>query len=125
MSRVQILVLLASILVTGFVVEQARRRRIAVEYLLIWIISGFAMILMSVWKNGIEYLAGAMGIYYAPSAGFVIFGVVILSLCIHFSLVISKLSSTSRVLVQRLALLEKEVKKLEGNLESYKMKNEG
>ncbi len=116
MSRVQILMLLASILVTGFVVEQARRRRIAVEYLLIWIISGFAMILLSLWKNGIEYLAGAMGIYYAPSAGFVIFGVVVLSLCIHFSLVISKLSSNSRVLVQRLALLEKEVKGLEGNL---------
>lgn len=116
MSRVQIIMLLASILVTGFVVEQARRRRIAVEYLLIWIISGFTMILLSLWKNGIEYLASAMGIYYAPSAGFVIFGVVVLSLCIHFSLVISKLSSNNRVLVQRLALLEKEVKGLEGSL---------
>ena len=115
MSRVQIVVFIASILVTGFIVEQVRRRRLAVEYSMIWIVAGLGMIGLSLWKNGVEYLAELMGIYYAPSAIFVIFGVLVFVLCVHFSLEISKLSSNNRVLIQRIALLEDDLKRLEEN----------
>ncbi len=108
MTRVQVVVFIVSLLVTGFIIEQVRRRRLAVEYSLIWIVAGLGMIFFSLWKNGIEYLAELMGIYYAPSAIFVVFGVLVFVLCIHFSLAISKLSSNNRVLVQRIALLEDE-----------------
>ena len=107
--RVQIVAFITSLMVTGFVIEQVRRRRLAVEYSLIWIVAGLGMIFFSLWKKGIELLAGLMGIYYAPSALFVVFGVLVFVLCIHFSLAISKLSSSNRVLIQRLALLEDEV----------------
>ena len=115
MSRVQFVVLFISILVTGFIIEQVRRRRLAVEYSLIWIVAGLGMIVLSLWKNGIEYLAELMGIYYAPSAIFVIFGVLVFVLCVHFSLEISKLSSNNRVLIQRIALLEDDLKNLGAN----------
>ncbi|MHB8125724.1 MAG: DUF2304 domain-containing protein [Desulfitobacteriaceae bacterium] len=120
MSRIQIIVLLACILVMGYVLEQVRRRRMALEYSLIWIVAGLAMVILALWKNGVEYLAMVMGIYYAPSAIFVIFGIIVLTICIHFSLVISKLSFSNRVLVQRLALLENEVGKLEKKLAAAK-----
>lgn len=113
MARVQIVVFITSFFVTGFVVEQVRRRRLAVEYSLIWIVTGLGMIFFSLWKKGIDYLASLMGIYYAPSAIFMIFGVMVFFLCIHFSLAISKLSSNNRVLIQRIALLEDELKGLE------------
>jgi len=115
MSRVQIVVLITSILVTGFIVEQVRRRRLAVEYSLIWIVAGLGMIGLSLWKNGVEYLAHLMGIYYAPSAIFVIFGVLVFVLCVHFSLEISRLNSNNRVLIQRIALLEDDLKNIEKN----------
>lgn len=113
MSRVQWVALILSLLVTGFIVEKVRRRRLAVEYSLIWIIAGLGMICLSLWKQGIEYLADLMGIFYAPSALFVVFGVLVFILCIHFSLAISKLSSSNRVLVQQVALLKDELKTLE------------
>lgn len=119
MSRVQLVVLIISLFVTGFIVEQVRRRRLAVEYSLIWIVAGIGMIVLSLWKNGIEYIADLMGIYYAPSAIFVIFGILVFVLCVHFSLEISRLSSTNRVLVQRIALLEDDLKNLEGNTGSH------
>ena len=113
MTRVQIVVLMISILVTGFIVEQVRQRRLAVEYSLIWIVAGLGMIFLSLWRNGIQYLADLMEIYYAPSAIFVVFGVLVFVLCVHFSLAISKLSSANRILVQKIALLEDDLKKLE------------
>ncbi|MCO1603203.1 MULTISPECIES: DUF2304 domain-containing protein [Desulfosporosinus] len=115
MSRVQLVVLIISLFVTGFIVEQVRRRRLAVEYSLIWIVAGMGMIVLSLWKDGIEYIADLMGIYYAPSAIFVIFGILVFVLCVHFSLEISRLSSNNRVLVQRIALLEDDLKNLEEN----------
>jgi len=93
MSRVQIFALIISLLVTGFIIEKARRRSLAIEYSLIWIVAGLGMIALSLWRQGIEYLAGWMGIFYAPSALFVVFGIVVIILGIHFSLAISKLSS--------------------------------
>ncbi|MCB8817229.1 DUF2304 domain-containing protein [Desulfosporosinus shakirovi] len=115
MLRVQLVVLIISLFVTGFIVEQVRRRRLAVEYSLIWIVAGMGMIVLSLWKDGIEYIADLMGIYYAPSAIFVIFGILVFVLCVHFSLEISRLSSNNRVLVQRIALLEDDLKSLEEN----------
>jgi len=122
MLRVQLVVLITSLFVTGFIVEQVRRRRLAVEYSLIWIVAGMGMIVLSLWKNGIEYIADLMGIYYAPSAIFVIFGILVFVLCVHFSLEISRLSSNNRVLVQRIALLEDDLKNLEENPASVENK---
>ncbi len=111
--RIQIVVFLASILVLGYVSEKVRRRHLAVEYSLIWIISGLVMMLLALWRNSLEYIAWIMGINYAPSAIFVIFGVFVLSLSIHFTLIISKLSNQNRVLVQKFALLEHDFAQLE------------
>ncbi len=115
MSRVQIVVFIISFLVTGFIVEQVRRRRLAVEYSLIWIVAGLGMIVLSLWKDGIEYIADLMGIFYAPSAIFVIFGILVFVLCINFSLEISRLNSNNRILIQRIALLEDDLKRLENS----------
>lgn len=125
MLRIQIAALLTSLMVTGFVVEQVRRRRLAVEYSLIWIVAGLGMIFFSLWRKGIEYLAGLMGIYYAPSALFVVFGVFVFILCIHFSLAISKLSSNNRALIQRIALLEDDLKIMEEKAASEEIKSGG
>ena len=116
MLRIQIVVLLASILVLFYVSEKVRRRHLAVEYSLIWIISGLVMMFLALWRNSLEYIAWVMGISYAPSAIFVIFGVFVLSLSIHFTLMISKLSHHNRVLVQKVALLEHDFEQLKEEL---------
>jgi hypothetical protein len=99
-----------------YVSNKVRRRHLAVEYSLIWIISGLVMMLLAVWRNSLEYIAWVMGIAYAPSAIFVIFGVFVLSLSIHFTLMISNLSHHNRVLVQKVALLEHDFEQLEERL---------
>lgn len=121
MLRIQIVVFLASILVLFFVSEKVRRRHLAVEYSLIWIISGLVMMLLALWRNSLEYIAWVMGIAYAPSAIFVIFGVFVLSLSIHFTLMISKLSHHNRVLVQKVALLEHDFEHVKEELAEYRL----
>ena len=58
-------------------------------------------------------VATAIGIFYAPSALFVVAFGFILVLLLHFSLVISRLADQNKVLAQRVGLLQQRVDALE------------
>jgi hypothetical protein len=104
--RLQLVAVAASLLLLVVVFELVRRKRLLERYALLWLLSAFVLLLLSAWRELLEHVAAAIGIHYAPSALFVIaFGVVLL-LLLHFSLVVSRLADQSKVLAQRLALLE-------------------
>jgi hypothetical protein len=88
------------------VLELVRRRRLLERYALLWLFSTTALLALSAWSGLLEIIADAIGISYAPSALFVIAFGFTLFLMLHFSVVISRLSEQSKMLAQRLALLE-------------------
>jgi hypothetical protein len=61
---------------------------------------------LAVWKDLLEQVASAIGIFYAPSALFVVAFGFILVILLHFSLVISRLADQTKVLAQRVGLLQ-------------------
>jgi len=61
---------------------------------------------LSLWKDGLEEVANLVGIAYPPNALFLIAFGFVLVLLLHFSLAVSRLSDQTKVLAQRLALLE-------------------
>jgi hypothetical protein len=101
---------LVAILVTGglfvIVFELVRRRRLMERYALLWLFASGILLLLALWKGLLNEIAHAIGIYYAPSALFVIAFGFILVLLLHFSLVISRLAEQSKVLAQRLGMLQ-------------------
>jgi hypothetical protein len=101
---------LVSIAVTGglfaVIFELLRRKRLMERYALLWLFSSATLLALAVWKGLLETIASAIGIYYAPSALFVIAFGFILLLLLHFSLVISRLADQNKVLAQRVGLLQ-------------------
>src|SRR5688500_9776899 len=111
--RVQLVAILGSLAMLLVVLELVRRRRFLERYALLWLFSGVCLLALAVWKGLLDTVASAIGIFYAPSALFVIaFGFIIL-LLLHFSVAVSRLADQSRVLAQRLALLEARQKEVE------------
>ena len=115
-SRLQIL----AIIVTGglfvLVFELVRQRRLLERYALLWLFSSAVLLGLSVWRGALEELASAVGIFYAPSALFAVAFGFVLVLLLHFSLVISRLAEQTKVLAQRIGLLQHEVDELRGRL---------
>ncbi|MFL5817541.1 MAG: DUF2304 domain-containing protein [Conexibacter sp.] len=107
--RIQIV----AILVTGglfvLVFELVRRRRLMERYALLWLFASAVLLLLAVWRGLLTEIAHTIGIYYAPSALFVIAFGFILVLLLHFSLVISRLADQNKLLAQRLGLLQQRV----------------
>ena len=108
---------LVAILVTGglfvLVFELVRRRRLMERYALLWLFSSIVLVILAVWRNLLEIVSTGLGIYYAPSALFVVAFGFVLTLLMHFSLVISRLADQSKVLAQRIGLLQERIDVLE------------
>src|SRR5829696_4951417 len=108
-TRMQIVAVLATAALFLTVFEMVRRRRLMERYALLWMFSTVVLLGLAVWKDALEEVASAVGIYYAPSALFAIAFGFVLVLLLHFSLVISRLADQTKVLAQRVGLLQQRV----------------
>ena len=115
--RIQLVAIVATAALLMVVLELVRRRRLLERYALLWLFSAVVLLGLGAWSGLLQTVANAIGIKYAPSALFVIAFGFILVLLLHFSLAVSRLSDQSKVLAQRVAMLEERQGELEEELE--------
>jgi len=114
MQRVEIISLLGSLGLLGLIIELVRRRKLGEAYSLLWLLTGATLVVLSLWRELLDVLARLVGIFYPPTALFVVgFGFVLLIL-LQFSVMVSRLSDENRSLSQRLAILDWRLRQLEG-----------
>ena len=123
-SRIQIFAILATAAMFVVVFELVRRRRLMERYALLWLFSATVLFGLAVWKQLLEKLASAIGIYYAPSALFAVAFACILLLLLHFSLVISRLVDQNKVLAQQLGILRERLEQVEAREQAAELGHE-
>jgi hypothetical protein len=102
---------IASIVLLAVVFELIRSRRLREQYALLWLLTGFVLLVLSLWREGLNTIAGWVGITGYPPAVFFAVGLLFtIVLLLHYSTVISKLGDQNTILAQRLALLEHELR---------------
>ena len=101
-----------------------RQRRLLERYALLWLFSALVLLALAVWRDFLETIANTIGIVYPPNALFVIAFGFVLVLLLHFSIAVSRLADQSKVLAQRVALLEERLKRAPGGSESESAESE-
>lgn len=114
--RIQILAIVGSSALLFIVLELVRRKAFLERYALLWLLSAVVMLGLSIWKGFLEEIANVVGIAYPPNALFLVAFGFVLILLLHFSLAVSRLSDQSKVLAQRLALVEQRLSDTEDRL---------
>ncbi|MBN2010354.1 DUF2304 domain-containing protein [candidate division KSB1 bacterium] len=107
--RIDILAILGSLFLCFLILELIRKKRLMERYALLWFASVLIITLFAVWRSLLDKLAAVLGIYYAPSALFLLALFCGLVLVLHFTLVISKLTEQNKTLTQSVALLKNKV----------------
>jgi hypothetical protein len=108
---VSIVAAVASVGLLLVVLELIRSRRLQERYALLWLITGVVLLVLSVWRSGLNTIANWVGVTgYPPAVLFAVAVLFILLVLLDYSTVISRLSSQNTVLAQRLALLEQRVR---------------
>lgn len=102
----QLVSVLFAVLVFLLVFEMVRRRYLRERYALLWLGAAFVLIVLAAWNGLLATISRAVGIATPSNAFFVIAFAFLLLLLLHFSAVVSRLADETRVLAQRLALLE-------------------
>jgi len=109
--KVSIVAAIASVLLIVVVFELIRERRLRERYALLWILTGLVLLALSLWRGGLNTIAGWAGVTsYPPAVLFAVGSLFILLVLLHYSTVISKLADQNTILAQRLALLEERMK---------------
>lgn len=111
MIRFQLYSALFSLCFLAYVFWQIKKGKLREEYAFIWILSSFALIVLSIWRGGLDVLAKTFGVYSPPNLifGGAIFAVLVYLL--HLSLSVSKLQYQNKTLAQELALLKQKTGK--------------
>lgn len=109
----RVVAVLATLSLLILVFDLVRRRRLLERYALVWLFSAAVLLALSVWAGLLDAMADLLGIAYPPNALFLIAFGFVMVLLLHFSLAVSRLTDQSKVLAQRLALLEERLHRRE------------
>jgi hypothetical protein len=100
----------ASLLLLGIIFHLMRTRRLRERYALLWLLTGFVMLVLSAWRDGLNQIAAWVGVTgYPPAVLFATATLFILLVLLHYSTVISRLTDQNSLLAQQLALLEEQL----------------
>ena len=98
-----------------FMIYLIRIRRLKEEYAILWLFFGVIFLFLSIFRKSLEFIASVIGIAYPPAALFLVLILAVITILIHFSLVISKMKDKQRQLAQNLALLDARFREKSGD----------
>ena len=108
---VSIVAAIASVGLLLVVLDLIRRRKLRERYALLWLATGVVLLVLSLWRSGLNTIADWFGVTgYPPAVLFAVAVLFILLVLLDYSTVISKLSDQNTVLAQRIGLLEQRLR---------------
>ena len=109
-SRIQAIAVVVTALLLFLVFELVRRRRLLERYALLWLLSAVVLLVLAAWSGLLEQVADLVGIATPSNALFVVGFAFVLTLLLHFSLAVSRLTDETKILAQQVARLDAELK---------------
>lgn len=111
--KIQIIIGVLSLLLLLITFELIRKRRLREEYAILWLFTGGVVLVFSLWPEFFlsQFFAKFTGLFYLSAVVLIAF-LFLLVIVLHFSMVISKLTSQNKELAQRYALLELELREM-------------
>lgn len=103
---IQIISIFGSLAFLFFILFLIRIKKLKEEYALLWLFFGVVFLFLAVFRRSLEVISSLIGIAYPPAALFLVLIVAVITILVHFSLVISKMKDKQKQIAQRLALLE-------------------
>lgn len=113
MTHLQVISTLGAAALLLIVLELVRRRRLLERYALVWLAVGVALVVLGAWGGLLKTISDTLGVAAPANALFAIGLGFLIVLVLNFSVAVSQLTDQSKVLAQRLALLEERLRRQE------------
>jgi hypothetical protein len=104
--KARCIIAVLSFLLFFFVLNLIRKRRMRIEYSLLWLVISSIILVMSIWSDLGDRLARWVGVDYPPALFFFIAIFFLILILLHFSTEMTRLKDQNKMLVQELSLLK-------------------
>ncbi len=115
MQKIQIIIIFINSLLLLYIARFIIKGKLREEYAIAWVSFTIVLMFFSFWRNGLEVLAKAFGIFEAPNLVFTAFIFIILIYLLHLSIVNTKLQKDITKLTQEIALMKQKDDKAKNN----------
>ncbi len=112
-ARLQIVAIVLIVLFFLFLFSMLKKNQIALKYTLLWMFSGFVMLILAIFPGLLDSFAKLIGVYSSVNALFAVMLGCCIILMISLTAIISKEKHEIVRLVQALSVLENRVRELE------------
>jgi len=110
LSRIQIFALAISLLAALVVFQLIRKKQLKEQYSLLWFLTVAIILIMALWESLLVRISDAIGIQVASNALFLLALLFLFGMVLHFSMIISRLTDQCKILAQRLALMDRDLR---------------
>ena len=111
LSRTQVITAIGAVLLTLYVLDMVRRRRLSEEYSLLWVVATAVMALLGFSTPVLRFITQALGIMYESSTVFAMGLAFAIVMLLHLSVKMSRLAHEHETLIRELALLRHELER--------------
>jgi len=120
-DSIHLIGLVFSLTILASVFLMVRERMLKEKYSLVWFVIGFFTLVMSIFKDLMDWFANLIGVYYAPSAFFAILIACAYFLLLNMSVSISGLKTYNKILTQELGLTKLRLEEVEKKIKSREL----
>lgn len=89
-----------------------RKKKLKEQYSLLWFLTLAVIFLLTLWEELLIRISEVIGIQVPSNALFLLALLFLFGIALHFSLIASRLTDQSKILAQKLALLERDLRKV-------------
>lgn len=111
MHNVQVFGLVCAVLAIAAMFELIRRQNIKEKYLVLWLLTAVAIVVVALYPHLLDLIADVTGIKAGPNVLLLVGGLVVTVVCVHLSVEVSRLEDRTRALAEEIGLLRLETKK--------------
>lgn len=112
-QRLQWFAIIVGVIFLVMMIELIRKNRVTLKYALLWLFSGLVLLVLAIFPQVLNWVAGLIGVYSPVNALFAILLCCGLMLMISFSVIVSGNQKASVRLTQKISLLENRIRELE------------
>ncbi len=113
MEKIQIISILGSVVLLGIIVYLIKTKKLRVQYSLLWLLTGFLLLVFSIWRGLLDKISAIVGIYYPPSMLFLVGFLFLLMILLRFSVILSEQFERTKKIAQEISLLKERMEKLD------------
>ncbi|MBI5870213.1 MAG: DUF2304 domain-containing protein [Actinobacteria bacterium] len=111
MSKVQIFSLIISLLLALVIFQLIRKKKLKEQYSLLWFLTVVVMMVLALWEGLLYRISSLLGIAVPSNALFMLALLFMFAMSLHYSMLVSRLTDQTKMLSQRLAILDRDIRK--------------